>query len=71
MTPLQLGICGIRIKYNRSQISGNKSNETEEAKFLRSRNWLHTIFISKTNLKLDLQSFNIVGSCKYEKMVIL
>ena len=65
-----LWLCGI-IKYNRSQISGNKSNETEEVKFLRSRNWLYTIFIRKNNLKLDLQSFNIFGSCEYEKMDIL
>ena len=70
-TPIgNLWLCGL-IKYNRFQISGNKSNETEEVKFLRSRNWLHTIFIRKTNLKLDLQSFNIVGSCEYEKMDIL
>ena len=70
-TPIRnLRLCGL-IKYNRFQISGNKSNETEEVKFLRSRNWLYTIFIRKTNLKLDLQSFNIFGSCEYEKMEIL
>ena len=70
-TPIgNLWLCGL-IKYNRFQISGNKSNETEEVKFLRSRNWLYTIFIRKTNLKLDLQSFNIFGSCEYEKMDIL
>ena len=70
-TPIRnLWLCGL-IKCNRSQISGNKSNETEEEKFLRSRNWLHSIFIKKTYLKLDLQSFNIVGSCEYEKMDIL
>ena len=70
-TPIRnLWLCGL-IKYNRFQISGNKSNETEEVKFLRSRNWLYTIFIRKTNLKLDLQSFNIFGNCEYEKMEIL
>ena len=70
-TPIRsLQLCRL-IKYNRFQISGNKSNETEEVKFLRSRNWLYAIFIRKTNLKLDLQSFNIFGSCEYEKMEIL
>ena len=70
-TPIRnFWFCGL-IKYNTFQISGNKSNETEEVKFLRSRNWLYTIFIRKTNLKLDLQSFNIFGSCEYEKMDIL
>ena len=69
-TPIgNLWLCGL-IKYNRFQISGNKSNETEEVKFLRSRNWLHTIFIRKTNLKLDYMNFNIFGSNKYEKMII-
>ena len=38
--------------------------------FLKSRNWLHTIFITKTNLKLDLLSFNIFGSSEYEKIDI-
>ena len=66
-TPIgNLWLCGL-IKYNRFQISGNKSNETEEVKFLRSRNWLYTIFIRKTNLKLDLLNFNIFGSSEYEK----
>ena len=70
-TPIRnLWLCGL-IKCNSFQISGNKSNETEEVKFLRSRNWLYTIFIRKTNLKLDLQTFNIFGSCEYEKMDIL
>ena len=70
-TPIgNLWLCGL-IKYNRFQISGNKSNETEEVKFLRSRNWLYTIFIRKTNLKLDLLSFNIFGRSEYEKMDIL
>ena len=31
---------------------------------------LYTIFIRKTNLKLDLLSFNIFGSSEYEKMDI-
>ena len=68
-----IGILWLRglIKYNRFQISGNKSNETEEVKFLRSRNWLYTIFIRKTNLKLDLLSFIFFGSSEYEKMDIL
>ena len=70
-TPIRnLWLCGL-IKYNRFQISGNKSNETEEVKFLRSRNWLYTIFIRKTNVKLDLQSFNIFGSCEYEVTTFL
>ena len=64
-----LWLCGL-IKYNRFQISGNKSNETEEVKLLRSRNWLYTIFIRKTNLKLDLLNFNIFESSEYEKMDI-
>ena len=66
-TPIRnLWLCGL-IKYNTFQISGNKSNETEEVKFLRSRNWLYTIFIRKTKLKLDLLNFNIFGSNEYEK----
>ena len=31
---------------------------------------LYTIFIRKTNLKLDLLSFNIFGSSEYKKMDI-
>ena len=31
---------------------------------------LYTIFIRKTNLKLDLLSLNIFGSSEYEKMDI-
>ena len=38
--------------------------------FLRSRDWLYTIFIRKTNLKLDLLNFNIFGNSDYEKMDI-
>ena len=32
---------------------------------------LYTIFIRKTNLKLDLLNLNIFGSSEYEKMAIL
>ena len=31
---------------------------------------LYTIFIRKTNLKLDLLNLNILGSSEYEKMTI-
>ena len=34
---------------------------------LRSRNWLYTIFIRKTDLKLDLLNLNIFGSSEHEK----
>ena len=37
--------------------------------FLRSRNGIYTIFIRKTNLKLDLLNFNIERS-EYEKIDI-
>ena len=64
-----LWLCGL-IKYNGFQISGNKSYETWEVKFLRSSNLLYTIIIRKTNPKLDLLSFNIFGRSDYEKMDI-
>ena len=38
--------------------------------FLRSRTWLYTIFIGKTNLIVDLLNFNIFESSEYEKMDI-
>ena len=69
-TPVgNLWLCKLII-YNKFQISGNKSYETQEVIFLKSRNCLYTIFIRKTNLKADLLSFNIFGSKEYEKMDI-
>ena len=61
-TPIgNLWLCGL-IKYNGFQISENK--------FLRSRNWLHTILIRKTNLKLSILSFHVFGSSESEKIDI-
>ena len=62
------------IKYNGFQISeknGMKNifNAIIEKK-LTNRNWLYTIFIRKTNLKLHLLNFNIFGSSEHEKMDI-
>ena len=63
-----LWLCGL-IRYNRFQSSGNKSNETEEVKFLRSRNWLY--LYKKNQPQTWSSEFNIFGSCEYEKMDIL
>ena len=61
-TPIgNLWLCGL-IKYNGFQISENK--------FLRSKNWLHTILIRKTNLKLSILSFHVFGSSESEKIDI-
>ena len=35
--------------------------------FLKSKDWLYTIFIRKTNLKLDFLNFNIFERGEYEK----
>ena len=56
-----LWLCGL-IRYNRFQISGNK--------FLRSTNWLYTILIRKTNLKLNILSFNVFGRSESKKIDI-
>ena len=44
--------------------------QSRNLNFLRSRTWLYTIFIGKTNLKLDLLNFNIFKSSEYEKIDI-
>ena len=58
------------IKYNGFQISGNKSYETPYLNSSKSRNWSYAMFIRETNLKLDLQNFNVFGSSEYEKLDI-